>query len=230
MARKVDPASHAVRRDQFLDAAASLLQTKGFEQASIQDVLVETGASKGAFYHYFDSKQDLLEALAERMADTVAHDLRQAADISGMSALDRLNHLFEALGVTKLQHRDAIVGLLRAWFSDANAAVRQRLRAGIADRIAPIIREIMDQGTREGTFSVEPGFERVVALMVQDHNDELGQRFLQFETLGESLDVLMADANRTIAAYAVAIERILGCAPGSIRLVDTDVLRAWFRP
>ena len=60
---------HAVRRDDFIDAAQRLIRTKGYEETSIQDILDALGASQGAFYHYFGSKADLLEAVVERMVD-----------------------------------------------------------------------------------------------------------------------------------------------------------------
>ena len=57
----------AVRRNEILDAAQRLVYRKGYEQMTIQDILDDLHLSKGAFYHYFDSKQSLLEALIERM-------------------------------------------------------------------------------------------------------------------------------------------------------------------
>ena len=49
MARTVDTEAHAVRREAFVDTALRLMQAKGYEHMSIQDVLDETGASGGAF-------------------------------------------------------------------------------------------------------------------------------------------------------------------------------------
>ena len=69
MARTLDPAAHALRRETFVDSAQRLITTKGYEEMSIGDVLADTGASKGAFYHYFDSKAALLDAVIERMVD-----------------------------------------------------------------------------------------------------------------------------------------------------------------
>jgi tetracycline repressor-like protein len=57
MARTLDPVAHAVRREAFLDAGQRLIATKGYTQLSIQDVLDELASSKGAFYHYFDSRR-----------------------------------------------------------------------------------------------------------------------------------------------------------------------------
>ena len=69
MPRTVNVEAHQVRRDAFLDVAQRLIQTKGYEQMSIQDVLDELDTSKGALYHYFDSKQALLDGVVDRFAD-----------------------------------------------------------------------------------------------------------------------------------------------------------------
>ena len=90
MARTLDPESHVVRRDAFLDVAQRLIQTKGYDAFSIQDVLDEVGASKGAFYHYFGSKGDLLEAMVERMADGVEASWEEVLTRADLSALGRL--------------------------------------------------------------------------------------------------------------------------------------------
>src|SRR4051794_41269773 len=74
--RAVNPHKHAARRDEFIEAGQRLIQTRGYEQLSIEDLLAEVGASKGAFYHYFDSKQSLLEAIIERLR---AHALLRVA-------------------------------------------------------------------------------------------------------------------------------------------------------
>ncbi|MDB5063897.1 MAG: TetR/AcrR family transcriptional regulator, partial [Chloroflexi bacterium] len=57
MPRTVNVAAHRVRREAFLDVAQRLIQTKGYEQMSIQDVLDALDTSRGALYHYFGSKQ-----------------------------------------------------------------------------------------------------------------------------------------------------------------------------
>src|SRR5258706_2761153 len=68
MARTANATLRMVRREAFLYVAQGLIQTKGYEAMSVQDVLDSLEASKGAFYHYFDSKQDLLEAVIDRFS------------------------------------------------------------------------------------------------------------------------------------------------------------------
>ena len=77
MARTLDPAAHALRRDAFVDSAQRLMQARGYEEMTIQDVLDDLDTSRGAFYHYFDSKAALLDAVVERM---VAAGIRASLD------------------------------------------------------------------------------------------------------------------------------------------------------
>src|SRR4051794_7090853 len=124
MARTVDEAARALRRNEFLDVAQRLLETKGYEQMSIQDVLSATGVSKGAFYHYFQSKQAVLEAVVERLADQTAAVLAPVADDSGPDALEKLRRFFAALAGWKLQRQELLIALLHAWYADDNALLR----------------------------------------------------------------------------------------------------------
>ena len=65
MARVAKEEERAVKRNAILDAALQLVYTKGYEQMSIQDILTSLQISKGAFYHYFNSKQAVLDGLVD---------------------------------------------------------------------------------------------------------------------------------------------------------------------
>ncbi len=69
MARTVKKEDHSGKKNEILDAAQKLIYTVGYQQMTIQGILDEVNISKGAFYHYFDSKQNLLEILIDRMMD-----------------------------------------------------------------------------------------------------------------------------------------------------------------
>ena len=71
MARVINESEYAGRRNEILDAVQRLVYTKGFRQMTIQDILDDLQISKGAFYHYFDSKQDVLEGLVARMLEAI---------------------------------------------------------------------------------------------------------------------------------------------------------------
>ena len=55
-------------RKKIIDAAEKLFSEKGFQNTSVQDVLDALGISKGGFYHYFETKMELLAAVCTRRA------------------------------------------------------------------------------------------------------------------------------------------------------------------
>src|SRR6187401_1947873 len=111
MARTRIPADHALRRDAFVDAAQRLIQAKGYEQMTIQDVLDELDTSRGAFYHYFDSKAALLDAVIERMVDDAIAAIGLIVDEPGLPALTRLARLFNGLAEWKTERTEFLIRL-----------------------------------------------------------------------------------------------------------------------
>jgi len=101
VARTLDPTAYALRRDSFIDAAQRLIRTKGYEQLSVEEILSEVGASKGAFYHYFDSKESLLAAVVDRMVDAATVTMTPIAMDPELGAVEKLTGLFTSLAQWK---------------------------------------------------------------------------------------------------------------------------------
>jgi AcrR family transcriptional regulator len=56
------------RRNQILDAAASIFATKGFHNATTKEIATAAGVSEGTIYNYFENKFDLLIGIMSRLA------------------------------------------------------------------------------------------------------------------------------------------------------------------
>src|SRR5215469_16688948 len=102
MARMVNEAAYAARRNAILEAAQRAVETKGYEQMAIADILGELQISSGAFNHYFDSKPALLFALAERMGDQVKQLVLPIVHDRELNALDKLLRFFATLDHEKI--------------------------------------------------------------------------------------------------------------------------------
>ena len=226
MARTLNPAAHALRRDAFLDAAQRLIQARGYELMSIQDLLDELDASKGAFYHYFDSKEALLEAVIERMVDTAMAVLEPIVADPDLPAAEKLQAVFSTAGRWKTERSDLLLPLLRSWYSAENDLVRLRLARVGAARITPLLSRIVRQGTAEGALcSVSPDHAATILVaLLNGSSDAIGQFVLDRQ---DGL-VTFEEVERFMAAYEEAIERILGLPAGSFELIDTASLHVWF--
>lgn len=89
MSPKVTEAYREATRSEILDAAQKVFARKGYHAASMDDIVKESGLSKGALYGYFDSKEELFLALRARI---VEFDLAQvlAAMPKGASPTEKL--------------------------------------------------------------------------------------------------------------------------------------------
>jgi TetR/AcrR family transcriptional regulator, transcriptional repressor for nem operon len=226
MARIVNQEEYTQKRNEILDAAMRLIYTRGYDGMSIQDVLAEVHISKGAFYHYFDSKQALLETLIERMAGQVMQLLDPIVKDTHLSAPEKLRFVFDTASRWKTERKEVMLNLVNVWYADENAILRQKAQAALLPGISCMLTDIVCQGVREEVFhtpypdqvsgiifSILQSFgETLVLLIIQ--RDQSPMDFQQLETLS--------------ASHQDAVERLLGAKSGSLPLFDTAILREWF--
>lgn len=79
----------------ILDVAFRLFLEKGYEHTSIQDIINHLGGlSKGAIYHHFKSKEDILVAVSDRMTAESNQMLAVIRDRSDLSGREKLKTIF----------------------------------------------------------------------------------------------------------------------------------------
>ncbi len=225
MARIVKEEAYVVKRNEILDAARQLVYTKGYEQMTIQDILDDLQISKGAFYHYFDSKQSLLEALIERILEGAEQLIIPIVNDPHLPALEKLQRYFVALGRWKTAQKTFLLALLRIWYKDDNIILRQKVLANGIKRIAPLLNVIIHQGIQEGILTT-PYPDQVSGILfsiMMNLSDTLAGLLISNES---NHDVLQ-NMESTTLAYTDALERVLGAPAGSLLIVDAETLKEW---
>jgi len=232
MARIMKEDTHLARRNQILDAARRLVYTKGYEQMTIQDMLNDLGISKGAFYHYFDSKGAVLEALIERMvSEEVMPLVHPIVADPRLSAIEKLERYFDTGLRWKSTQKPFMLAILRVWLADENAIVRQKMFLSTLREVNPLLSEIIRQGVREGAFNTQypDQVSQVVVYILQGLSDTIIDLLVASET-----DLDPGRVERAVNDYARALndamERVLGAPAGSLKLIDPDALKDWFVP
>ncbi|HEX7733305.1 MAG TPA: TetR/AcrR family transcriptional regulator [Ktedonobacteraceae bacterium] len=226
MARIVNEAAHAARRNAILDAAQRAIVTKGYEQMAIADLLGELGISSGAFYHYFDSKPTLLEALVERMGDQAEQVVAPILHDPALPALEKLQRFFAALDQWKVAHKSLVLEYMRCWYSDENAIVRYKLRVARYKRLAPWLEAIIYQGIEEGVLQT-PYPDQATRLIVGLF-DDLG--YVTFDLLcgQEPTPDDLPRFERILAATTDTLEYVLGAPKGCLQhFVTREEIEQW---
>jgi AcrR family transcriptional regulator len=226
MPRTVNVEVHQERREAFLDVAQRLIVTKGYEQMSIQDVLDELETSRGALYHYFDSKQALLDGVVDRFADQAMETIDPILANPELPALTKLERALGGIARFKAEQRDLVLAIMEVWNSDGNALVRERVRRLTAKRIMPILTLVIRQGIEEGVVSSSEPEEtaRVILTLMQGYQELASEHFLGRQAGTISFEQVL----KSHRASTEAFERILGIQPGTVTLADEATMRFWF--
>ena len=212
------------RRDAFLDIAEELFADLGYENTSIERIISRLGVSKGAFYHYFRSKSDLLDSTLDRILSRTETPLVEILE-SQAPAIEKLKQFLRSLEKGLSANRKLSIQIGEFLLNEANAVLLNRHRRVASNRFVPLLTKIIEQGVIEGVFRLEtPHRVARIVWVMGESMDEAGARALIeiAETPAE-----LSEISNLYNAYSLAIERVLGAKEGSLRIVDAKMLEPW---
>lgn len=137
--------------EKILDVAQQLFLEKGYDNTTIQDIVNHLdGLSKGAVYHHFKSKEEIMDAVSDRMftADNPFEKVRMRADLNGLQKLQeaiRLNQSDEARTSLTIQS----IPLTR------NPRLLVEMIESNRRVLTPYYQELLEEGNRDGSLHTE---------------------------------------------------------------------------
>jgi AcrR family transcriptional regulator len=218
-----------IRRAELLDRAAGLFLRHGYDNVSLNDLIADAGVSKGAFYHWFPSKDALITALAERSARELFAGVEDAVTACGGDALARLNAALQAGFDVKMkmggpEQLAAMVSLMRP----DNAHLYARIVAGEEALFGPLLTRLISDGVAEGvfdTFDPEGVTDMIYGLAARTNSNVLEV----LEATDESARQRAIDSLTTrFRLHGVAVDRVLGLPDGSVTTLTRAQVEALF--
>lgn len=147
----------------ILDAAARLFSEKGYDRTSLQDIINETRLSKGAIYHHFASKEDILEAIFDRIGKENAAVLAKVRDDQEINGLEKLRNIIR----TAVFHSNQSLMLTITPNLLDNPRFLALQIGQIYQMVAPqFIEPILKQGMEDGSIPIEHPKEVAEAIMI----------------------------------------------------------------
>jgi AcrR family transcriptional regulator len=178
------------KRRLILDAAARVFASKGFHTSRVGDIAEEAGVAHGLLYHYFASKDEVLETIFRehwtRLLERV-HD----AETSDGSAVDRLRAIARALLASWLAEPDVVRVVIR------EIARTAEVEEHVGELVKPVgaIRRVIEAGQASGEFRADLDAD-LAAIVFYGGIDELMSGWV----LGrmESDEAIVAAAERQV--------------------------------
>lgn len=147
-------------RKALVESALALFGAKGYAVTSVQEITEAAGVTKGAFYHHFESKEDLLRLIHDEFIDYQLAILRMALD-RDQDPAECLRELLRALlaSASKYMANVTVFYLERRHLTGAHYKAMKRKR----DEFDRLFLQVFERGVEEGRFrsDLDP---RIVAL------------------------------------------------------------------
>ncbi len=185
----------------IVDVAARLFMEKGYEHTSIQDIIDHLGGlSKGAIYHHFKSKEEILYAVTDKITAQSNQMLVIIRDRTDLNGKEKLKTMFrESLNRSAL---DDIYTIVPNFYNNPRllaSILHETIEVSAPDYIQPII----EQGVADGSISTQhpKQLAELISLMANlwmnpmvfdDSEEETYHKFMVFDQAlkGLGLDIV----------------------------------------
>ena len=134
------------RRNEILDVAERLFATKGFDNTSTNDILDEVGIARGTLYYHFKSKEDILDAMIERISKRLVAKAKAIAENKEIPVLQRMTMAIMALNLNNDLGREVMEQVHRT----QNALLHQKMRENLLTGVNPVITGLVKEGIEQG--------------------------------------------------------------------------------
>lgn len=139
-------------KQRIIEVASRLFVEKSYEHTTIADIVAELGdLSKGAVYHHFKSKEEILEAVGEATSfdfQELIDDINSRKDLNG---LEKINALF--MGAVQDKGQELIIDIAPNALKIPQFLVGQLI--GAVKYIAPEVKKLIDEGIEDGSIITE---------------------------------------------------------------------------
>lgn len=199
------------RKNEILDAAEQLFAAKGFDNTSTNDIINAVGIARGTLYHHFKSKEEILDAVIERITGTLIREAGAIAADQNLPLLDRLTGSIMALNVDSRIGEEVMLQVHKP----QNALLHQKMQKSLIGGIVPILTSLIEEGCREGIFRTPYPAEAAEMVMIYSN--------AAFDELAE---LSPKERIRKIQAFICHTERVMGAAEG---ILQEPILRIFMK-
>lgn len=202
----------------ILDVALRLFMEKGYEHTSIQDIINQLGGlSKGAIYHHFKSKEDILVAVTDRMTEESNRMLAVIRDRKDITGKEKLKTIFKESILRPVQNDMFTVAPdlsnnPRLIFS----IFRETIDEAAPDYIEPIIKQGISDGSIQTDYPAELAELIILAaniwmnpMIFNNSVEEACRKFMVFQQMmqGFGLDIIDDEMLDRLKELAVLYEQ-----------------------
>ncbi len=179
MPPKVDVADE--RRAQIIEAALACFARKGYHRTKMDDIVAESGLSKGSLYWYFKSKKDIFLATITSFFQQMELSLEDILQ-SDLAPTEKLRTIARSVASGVEKARPFISVMLDFWSHTHHEEEIYQLLQEIYKPYAAVLTAIIEEGIRQGEFR-KVNAEHVASLLIAVYDGIVMQLLLSSEQM-----------------------------------------------
>lgn len=126
-------------KEEIIQTSLNLFAQKGYEETSISDILTELQISRGGLYHHFQSKEDILVAIAETFANNISEKLNRQMESLKTATI---NKKIESVTKAKTNLDPELQAVLSQLLTTNDPKIIDLLMKTLRTQIVPLIQEL----------------------------------------------------------------------------------------
>lgn len=147
----------------ILDVATRLFIEKGYDATSLQDIINDTKLSKGAIYHHFASKEEILEAIFNHIGEENTTALAKVRDDNSLNGIEKLRNIFKA---ALFNSNQSLMLTVTPCLLDNPRFLAMQIKQLYLIVAPEFIEPILQQGIDDGTIKAKNARELAEAIMI----------------------------------------------------------------
>lgn len=190
------------RKNEILDVADQLFTQKGYDNTSTNDILEMAGIARGALYHHFKSKEEVMDSLIERYSNQVLEAAKAVAADRSIPVKERVMQTIMALNMQRAGGAE----IIRQAHRPQNALMHEKLQSAMINGLTPILTEIIREGIGQGVFHTAYPYECMEMMVIY------------INTVFDRDLPALTDEEKAARLHALLanMEQLLGAEPGSL--------------
>ena len=141
--------AHDERKNEIIDTAQNLFMTKGYSACSVAEIIDAIGIAKGTFYHYFKSKEEVLDAIVDKGTDMIVNRIYKVLHDDSLTYIDKIVGSLFSMQIEDTMGNEILDELHKA----ENSLMHQKSIYMIVNRVSPLLEELIIQGNKDGVFN-----------------------------------------------------------------------------
>ena len=205
------------RKGQIIQTSLQLFAVKGYENTTINNIIEDSGISKGGFYHHYASKEELLKDIVRMLIGDMVVIFEEIDGRNDLTALEKTNEYIRRVCAYKGDKVIEVAAYLSELYSGGkNVQLESKIYGFAREHIAPVMKRIILQGIKEGDFKTEfpeEAAETYVKLFIMQQQEMTD---LFYEALRGRNKAILEKIKRKYTFFQKLLEDTLGLEKGSL--------------